>query len=77
MQCGFCNEEIEEPLPDHRPGNLHRECLIRLVVGSVAHQERRCHCYIPGSTASDPPHLTLRQAAKLAWVKFEMRQARN
>jgi hypothetical protein len=52
---------------------LHWECMCRLVLGSVAHQERRCHCYIPGSTEEDPAGLTKRQAAQAALDTYRIR----
>ncbi len=45
---------------------LHEACAARAVFGSVAHQQRRCGCYVPGSTAGDDPALTQRQAAEAA-----------
>jgi len=50
---------------------------LRLVIGSVAHLERRCCCYVPGSTEDDPPHMTPRQAARAALVLYNAVQARN
>jgi hypothetical protein len=43
----------------------HIECYIRLTVGSLAHQQRKCSCY--GGTEHDPPGMTLRQAAIAAF----------
>lgn len=75
MICGFCEEPI---LPRERAdGNLHRECHLRLVVGSVAHQQRRCGCFVAGSEESDPRHMTKRQAARMALSLFNAVQARN
>lgn len=76
--CGFCGEVIEpgQRAPSHGEP-LHNECQIRLVIGSVAHIERRCGCYVAGSTESDPPHMTLREAARAALVLHNIRQARN
>ena len=44
---------------------IHRECFRRMLLGSIAHIERRCSCSVPGSTESDPPEMTKREAAKL------------
>jgi hypothetical protein len=61
--CGYC----EEPLEGGRIiGNTHQECAMRTVVGSVAHIEKRCSCYVPGSEEGDPPGMTLREAARAA-----------
>jgi hypothetical protein len=69
MICSYCDEEI---LPDEIDGDYdwrwHRECLIRATVGSAAHQLHECPCY--GGTREDPPGLTLREAAKLAFDCF-------
>jgi hypothetical protein len=76
--CGFCEEPIGPG--EQAPGMgepMHNECQIRLIIGSVAHIERRCGCYVAGSTASDPPHMTLRQAARAAVVLHNARQVRN
>jgi hypothetical protein len=47
----------------------HHVCHMRGIVGSVAHQQRRCSCYVPGATCGDDPKLTRRQAAEAA-LKF-------
>lgn len=44
----------------------HVECLLRCTLGSVAHLEHRCSCYVPGAVCGDPPELTKRQAAQAA-----------
>lgn len=41
--------------------------MFRAVVGSVAHLQRTCSCYVEGSELNDPPGLSLREAAKAAW----------
>lgn len=67
MNCDHCGEEID---PAHKANitgqNLHGECAVRLVIGSVGHLMKVCHCFVPGSTISDPPFVTKRQAAILA-----------
>jgi hypothetical protein len=45
---------------------LHYECLMRGMIGSVAHQMKRCSCFVPGSNEEDDPRLTQRQSAELA-----------
>jgi len=32
----------------------HRECFLRQVLGSVAHVERRCSCYVKGGGGNGP-----------------------
>jgi hypothetical protein len=73
--CPYCNEEIKpgEPLGIGITPPHHRECLIRAVAGSAGHQLGACHCYLKNSVAiEDPPHLTLREAAKLAYEIFQI-----
>ncbi len=51
----------------------HEACAARAILGSVAHQQRRCGCFVPGSTESDDPALSRRQAAvaALAYARGE------
>lgn len=68
MICAHCEEMIGPgERADNEGSDFHRECMFRGVAGSVAHQMKECSCYRPGSTQGDPPFLTRRQAAKLAW----------
>ena len=74
MICQYCTE------PSSTEDGWHRECKVRAVLGSVAHFEKRCGCYVPGSTEGDPPGTTLRQgaiAAYKAWLKNIMYERRN
>lgn len=69
VHCVHCEEEIrpEDEFETYVNKVLsHRECFLRAIFGSVAHQEGRCGCYIPGSTASDDRTLTKREAARAA-----------
>lgn len=43
---------------------MHRECMFRLVVGSVGHQLELCYCH--GGDMEDPPGISLREAARMA-----------
>lgn len=60
--CAWC----VEPKDPNLPGSMHPECTFRAVCGSVAHIEGRCSCFVPGSTETDPPGMTKRQAARAA-----------
>jgi hypothetical protein len=42
-----------------------------MVIGSLGHQQRRCGCYVEGSTEDDPPGMTMREAAKAAWEYYK------
>ena len=79
--CDWCGERLSPasmvaiPLigGDKPTVHYHRECHMRQITGSLAHIERRCGCYVPGATDTDPPEMTKRQAAKAAvaaWEKY-------
>ncbi len=79
--CAHCVEPIREHddgfLIPHYGGRgdppelpWHRACFLRGIVGSVAHQQKRCSCYMPGSTEGDDPALTVRQAAEAALTEY-------
>jgi hypothetical protein len=44
----------------------HRECFLRTMVGSVAHQEGRCSCFGGKDEDEDPPGMSKREAARAA-----------
>lgn len=71
MTCLYCSEPItsDEPVQDIRNGSLHKECYIRMVLGSAAHQLRECACY--GGEREDPPNVSPRDAARLAYDTFK------
>jgi hypothetical protein len=66
-KCGWCGEGFQagESVRVVDGGPIHLECLMRMIVGSVAHQEQRCYCY--GGDEDDPPGMTVREAARAAW----------
>jgi hypothetical protein len=51
---------------------MHRECVMRSILGSVSHQTRMCSCH--GGSAEDSPNPTVRDSARLAVIEF-MRQS--
>ena len=75
MTCPHCVEPIlpEEPtriiIHDGSPARFHVECVMRMVVGSAAHQLGDCSC--TGGTREEPPGLTKRQCAILAYGTFK------
>jgi len=80
LLCGHCQEAItahdtRAPFDAHLP--LHYECGIRMALGSLAHVERRCSCYVDGSEAGDPEGVTRRQAARLVYAAVRLRQQRG
>lgn len=71
--CPYCDETIEAG--DQRADTVqsfHQECLIRAVAGSAAHQLGECSCC--GGTRSDPPGMSVRDSARLAYEAFQMLQ---
>lgn len=79
--CTWCDEPITDTdcgvtmpaIGREGPGVVafHIECHMRTIVGSIAHQRRRCACF--GGTDDDPPGLTRRAAARAAVDEFERR----
>jgi hypothetical protein len=73
--CPFCEEPVlPEDAPEMVNGDqpVHRECMIRAVSGSVAHIQKRCMHFIPGSTETDPEGMTKREAAKAARAALQV-----
>lgn len=70
--CAWCDEPIaaSDAAPMFHDNPVHRECAVRLIAGSVGHQEKRCACF--GGDMEDPPNMTKRQAARAAALVFEM-----
>ncbi len=65
--CEHCGEEVlpgEAPEMMPKMQNWHRECVLRVVAGSAAHQLGDCMCC--GGRRHDPPGMTKRAAARLA-----------
>ena len=79
--CGWCAETIaagdlgvmvphlgEDDEMRDRP--VHRECFLRQIVGSVAHQRKTCHCF-GGADDEISSDLSIRQEAIAAVAIFE------
>jgi len=79
LVCAHCSEPIlKDELRMPFNGGLvwmHRNCGLRGILGSVAHLQGRCSCYVPGSDAGDPEGMTLRQAADAAIAEWERLEA--
>jgi len=71
-KCFYCDEPVtimdnpETVNTSEGPRAAHMECNFRAAMGSVAHIEKRCGCFVPGSTETDPQGMTCREAAKAA-----------
>jgi hypothetical protein len=70
MWCGEPVTETDECAPI-AGGQMHRECGIRMILGSVAHLDRRCSCFRKGDNCEDgepgdPPGMSRREAARAA-----------
>ena len=79
QSCVFCGERVQsgeaaDMLVNDR--QVHYECAMRQVIGSVAHLEQRCSCYVPGATCGDPAGLTKREAAREATALWHDQQGR-
>lgn len=62
--CHWCHEPLTGVLMRLGVGAVyHWACGLRLLFGTAAHHQRRCDCYVPGSTEDDPPGVTKRVAA--------------
>jgi hypothetical protein len=71
--CAWCHELIQrgENGVDHGNGNCeHIECFITSIVGSIAHQERRCTCY-DGFTDCKNDEMSRRDIAKVAFKNWQ------
>lgn len=68
--CKWCDEPIlaGEAAETVYGGTaqMHLECVVRSILGSVGHQKQACACY--GGTEDDPPGLSTREAAKAAYA---------
>lgn len=72
--CILCEEPVlpAEAAEVRIQGPVHIECAVRAFAGSAAHQLGDCTCC--GGTRHDPPGLTRREAAKLAYETFQLLQ---
>lgn len=81
--CLFCGEPIEEGQSGKampygtsegvRIGHVHKECLLRDVIGAPEHLDGECVCRDPGR-----PKRTYRQEALAVWERLnEIRQAQE
>jgi hypothetical protein len=57
--------------PDGPLAYFHRDCHLRTVLGSVAHIQKLCSCFVPGASDGDPEGMTKREAARAAVLEYE------
>jgi hypothetical protein len=74
--CLYCNEPIldgDDGFIDSVDNPFHRECLFRMVIGSVAHQMGTCPCFMGADGVDDDEDgMSPRRAAKLALDYWEL-----
>ena len=73
LMCSWCEEPIlpEEQLQQRTPLiQMHQECAVRAVFGSLAHLQKRCSCFDDNKSDEDLPGMTRRDAAKMAFIEF-------
>jgi hypothetical protein len=66
-ECEYCDELIavgDDGVILVGGTILHRECNFRMIIGSVAHQEKRCSCF--GGNAAHDDGMTRREGARAA-----------
>jgi hypothetical protein len=69
--CPLCQEPLLDSDPDSHVETaegqvVHGACLIRLIAGSVAHQDKRCPCF-GGTGAERVEGMSDREDALAAW----------
>ena len=81
-KCSWCDEQIAEGddgfiiphvgalLVEVSEMPRHQECFLREMIGSLAHQQKRCSCF-GGFDEEDSPLVSKRQAAKDAVAYFQ------
>lgn len=72
--CAHCEEPIgpkdEGVMLSGSDDPWHQECFLRQILGSVAHQTRRCSCY-GGDGNEDDDDLSRREAARRAVAYYQ------
>lgn len=78
QDCVWCGELVLRHDATYHFANgpvAHHACAFRQVMGSVAHLQQRCSCYVPGATEGDPAGLTRRQAAAAVLALWQAQHA--
>jgi hypothetical protein len=78
--CAYCEEELVQPPHECFYETVlldcHEEYAVRMLVGSAAHQLKECSCFVQDGARHDPPGVSPREAAKLAFDVFKFSQRR-
>jgi hypothetical protein len=72
----YCQEPVL-PGENCQQPDMHQECAMRSILGSVAHQEKRCSCFVRDSEEGDPPGMTKREAAHAAVAAWRQKEGEN
>jgi hypothetical protein len=70
MHCGEGILEGEDGFQTDEKSPFHRECFLRLLSGSVAHQMRACSCFLGDQAVDCEEGLSRRHSARLAMAYF-------
>lgn len=73
----FDGDCFQPGLNDPQITCIHSECLIRMVVGSLGHQMGLCGCGGRRTVLDDPPGMSTRGAARLAYAYWRAKQLEN
>jgi hypothetical protein len=79
-ECLHCNEEIalgDDGFYDAGDSVFHRACFLRMIVGSVFHQQMKCSCFGGSDQDRLTAGLTVRQEAEEALAHHEGHQHVN
>jgi hypothetical protein len=78
QSCVYCSErflEGDDGFIDAGNSPLHRECFLRMIVGSVAHQMHACNCALGEDAVDSEEGVSRREGAKLAVAYLESRRS--
>ena len=76
--CILCDEPFDDPSEvvahiNNGTEPVHQACLLRSIAGGINHQRGTCSC-CGGDQPPDPPGLTRREAARVAFLYYQAKQ---
>jgi len=75
--CVYCGEvvtpEESEGAPELIEGRMHKECGIRMLLGSAAHIRMECSCYREEGAVHEPEDEPRRESARRAAAALRLR----